>query len=174
MVLGDCSDIKQIPANKKPKHAARQSHEPSGPRFTGTRMFMSPQVAQTDRHHGKEDDIWALGVTTVGMMGQLPPHRKQYVQYPRKVQGHAWLLQSSSANNHLGNLMMDMLSWESKDRPSAAACCKQASVILDECPPVAEDVPATGMHYRQERWLTLGFDERAIPDDFEPISKWGR
>ncbi|PHH79029.1 hypothetical protein CDD80_5743 [Ophiocordyceps camponoti-rufipedis] len=58
LVLGDCGDA--LPIGGKDD------------RLRGTLSFYSPEMWKYAKHHGPSDDVWALGLTLLSMMQQLP------------------------------------------------------------------------------------------------------
>mgnify|MGYP000903213649 CR=1 FL=1 len=172
VVLGDCGDVKPISEHGNSIEQTKRVSEHFGPRVASERKYISPQAAEAERPYGKEDDIWALGLTMMGMMGQQPRYRCDIHAYHDEVQEHACLLRDIDTTNSLGILMADMLAWNSNDRPTAAACYEQASLILGECPPLKYDVPQMAAEYAELRWLTLGFDGLAVPTGYRPITRW--
>ncbi|PFH60561.1 hypothetical protein XA68_10766 [Ophiocordyceps unilateralis] len=58
VVLGDCGDA--LPIGQK-GHVLR-----------GTMHFHSPEMWRHRKHHGPSDDVWAMGLTLLAMLEQLP------------------------------------------------------------------------------------------------------
>ena len=115
VVLGDCGDVKS---------------EPYHGELLGTASYYSPQMNQFKRHRGSLDDIWALGVTTLGMVAQWP--RVIYVQrpgkkaperrieeYPRQCWEHAGKLCEMNPQHDIVRLLEHMLVWDEEGRVGA-------------------------------------------------------
>lgn len=145
IVLGDCGDVKEI-------------SKASASRSRGTPAYFSPEILRLNRCHGTGDDMWALGVTMLGMVGQWPQidlTKDAARTYPKKCHDHVVVLRDLNAGNKLvEELLMPLLAWDAKDRLHADACRKKAIELRDS-----------------EIWS----EERVmlrIPDDFKPISFW--
>ncbi|KAK0386358.1 hypothetical protein NLU13_6195 [Sarocladium strictum] len=115
-------------------------------------------ILRLNRCHGTGDDMWALGVTMLGMVGQWPQidlTKDAARTYPKKCHDHVVVLRDLNAGNKLvEELLMPLLAWDAKDRLHADACRKKAIELRDS-----------------EIWS----EERVmlrIPDDFKPISFW--
>ncbi|KAL7808902.1 kinase-like protein [Trichoderma gracile] len=120
VALGDCSDCK-----------VHGKYE--GPR-TGTSDFWSPDMVAYNRHSGKSDDIWALGVTLLAMMGQKPEKDKTDVgkfQYPSRCANYAQELMRLNPGNALVDLVSKMLIKKVRERPTAEKCLEMATKIME-------------------------------------------
>lgn len=112
VVLVDCADVK--------KTASASAY-----RLQGTQMFWSPQIPETGRHVGAADDVWALGITMMGMLGQSPS--VQYVErgvreYPKICSEHLKLLMDINPHNGLVRVLSGLLAWQPENRLDASRC----------------------------------------------------
>lgn len=144
VVLADCADIKVVGRQKS---------------ATGTEAYFSPQMVRLKRNTGLSDDIWALGITFMGLVKQWPPvaRTKDGLQkYPRRCFDHAQNLKSLNPDHDLINLLTRMLEWESEPRASASECMRLAKECLDN------------------EWQGFGdgLGDFMTPDEFKPISFW--
>lgn len=147
IALADCADCKV--------HDKYQG--PPG----GTHNYWSPEMMSNNRHHGKSDDIWALGISLLGMMGQWPQIEKTktgLARYPRRCANHAQELQRLNPRNGLVNLAVKMLSWRARERITAEKCHQVAVELLREVG--VDEAPGTE---------GLGI---TAPEEFRPISFW--
>ncbi|PCD44911.1 hypothetical protein AU210_000360 [Fusarium oxysporum f. sp. radicis-cucumerinum] len=79
VVVGDCAEVMKV------EHIDRHK------RPHGTRSYWSPYIEKYWRHSGKSDDIWALGISLLGMMAQWPCYLvKQEKLYQRKRDSSQW------------------------------------------------------------------------------------
>ena len=143
VVLADCADI------KTPRQFAK---------VAGTPAYYSPQILKTNRNSGFGDDVWALGITFLGLLAQWPPvYRKKddVKKYPRRCFDHAEKMKAMNPNHDLIGLLSRMLAWEADSRASASECVRLARECLDNC--TAEDGSGFGIE---------------TPEDFNPISFW--
>lgn len=144
-VLGDCADIKytwKIPD--------------SPPR--GTPAYFSPEILHFNRSRGTGDDMWALGITMLGMVGQWPQmkYTKEGVKiYPKECHDHVVLLKSLNRGDELvEGLLVPLLAWDVRSRMKAGECSKKAVQLRDS-----------------GKWGD-GKVKLKIPEDFKPISFW--
>ncbi|KAH7179584.1 kinase-like domain-containing protein [Fusarium flagelliforme] len=89
-----------------------------------------------ERHHGhagKSDDIWALGITLLGMMGQWPHFvRKEERQYPRLCATHARNLDKLNPDHEIVQLLLRLLEWDFKKRITAPELVNVTGELLEE------------------------------------------
>lgn len=140
VVLGDCADVKT---------AGEVC------RLQGTPAYWSPEMMARKRHCGPADDVWALGVTVLGMVGQWS--RMRYTRgelegYPRRCFEHVCRLGELNPGLGIVRLMGGMMAWEEERRVSAEECV----------------VELRGMDVEGEGG---GFEIRT-PEEFRPMSFW--
>ncbi|KAF7547772.1 hypothetical protein G7046_g8906 [Stylonectria norvegica] len=141
VVLGDCGDIKP-------------TTEPH--RSSGTPAYWSPQMVKHRRHWGAPDDIWALGITVLGMIGQWPQvvyTKKDLRKYPRRCFDHTKDLRTLNPTHDVVRLASRMMVWEPETRARAAECVRLAGDMYAGC--------------RNGRKLEI-----LVPEDFEAITFW--
>lgn len=154
VVLGDCADIRATAADSRHGN------------LTGTPAYYSPQVHQYSRHMGPPDDVWALGVTTLGMVGQWPKvlyerrggrDERQIQEYPRQCWEHAGKLEELNPGTGIVGLIVRMLVWEQDKRISARKLKDMAGSEMRGC----EE------HGELESELRI-----RAPTHFQPIEFW--
>ncbi|KAL7799883.1 kinase-like domain-containing protein [Trichoderma ceciliae] len=127
----------------------------------GTHNYWSPEMMANNRHDGKSDDVWAFGISLLGMMGQWPQIEKSrsgLARYPRHCANHAQDLERLNPRNGLVNLACRMLSWRARERITAESCYQVAVELLGEVN--GEESPGTeGLFIKS-------------PEEFRPISFW--
>ncbi|KAF4977572.1 hypothetical protein FZEAL_5943 [Fusarium zealandicum] len=148
VVVADCADVMSVDhinSHKKPH---------------GTKAYWSPHVWRRHRHAGTSDDIWALGVTLLGMMSQWPLHVKnQERQYPRRCFTHAQSLLELNPGHNIVGLLRRMLIWDEKHRVSAAELVELTAQMVSD----------------SERGIGLEHGDKMdlkVPEDFKPIEFW--
>jgi serine/threonine protein kinase len=154
VALGDCSDCK-----------VHGKYE--GPR-TGTSDFWSPDMVAYNRHSGKSDDIWALGVTLLAMMGQKPRKDKTDVakfQYPSRCANYAQELTRLNPGNALVELVSKMLIKRARERPTAEKCLDMATRIMEG---MSEDEKMAG----RANGLGLTSPEKHRPVEAPQVYHW--
>ncbi|RFU77090.1 kinase domain containing [Trichoderma arundinaceum] len=147
VALADCADCKVHDVYRGPPG--------------GTHNYWSPEMIANNRHHGKSDDIWALGISLLGMMGQWPQIEKTkagLTRYPRRCANHVQELSRMNPGNGLVNLAGRMLIWRARERITAEKCHQLAIELLEE---------VTG----EESNGTEGLGIKS-PEEFKPISFW--
>ncbi|RBR22560.1 uncharacterized protein FIESC28_04452 [Fusarium coffeatum] len=96
-----------------------------------------------ERHHGhagKSDDIWALGITLLGMMGQWPHFvRKEERQYPRLCATHARNLDKLNPDHEIAQLLLRLLEWDFKKRITATELANVTGELLEERTGILKD-----------------------------------
>lgn len=141
LALGDLADIKQ----KGEKSSAR-----------GTREYWSPDILETGCHCGPSDDIWAFGVSILGMVGQWPKLRhtsRELREYPSKCYHHVRRLHQLNPQNNMVSLLAGMMAWEASSRVSAEECWQMGMDLVEQ----SKD----GL-----------VEEIKVPLGFEPLSFW--
>ncbi|KAH6608149.1 kinase domain containing [Trichoderma cornu-damae] len=147
IALADCADCKV--------HGEYQG--PPG----GTHNYWSPELMTRNRHGGKSDDIWALGISLLGMMGQWPQidkTRTGLTRYPRSCANHAHGLQKLNPGHKLVLLVCRMLCWRAMERITAEKCYQAAVQLLEEAKG-EESIGTEGLGIK-------------TPELFSPISFW--
>ncbi|KAH6977006.1 kinase-like domain-containing protein [Ilyonectria sp. MPI-CAGE-AT-0026] len=119
IVLADCADVKPATFTG---------------RAVGTEAYWSPGIARYKRHTGISDDVWALGVTLLGMMSQWPKLRTtdDLKRYPTICYEHTQTLKELNPTNGIVQLASKMLAWERAKRFTAAECVAFATQMLAE------------------------------------------
>lgn len=148
IALADCADCKV--------------HEQYQGPPSGTHNYWSPEMMANSRHHGKSDDIWALGISLLGMMGQWPQIEKTKAglnRYPRRCANHAQELQRMNSGNGLVDLATRLLTWRAMERITAEKCRQLAMELLEEVNEGEEIKGTEGLRIKS-------------PEEFKPISFW--
>ncbi|KAL7962390.1 kinase-like domain-containing protein [Trichoderma compactum] len=164
VVLADCADCRvcgtEIYGNKNNRLQA------------GTYKFWSPEMTTSGLRNGKEDDIWALGITLLDMMAQLPRleitqrnrnkiHRDVY-KHAKRCAKHARDLRELNPEDELVKLVGRMLIRASFGRIPAADCSHEAKKLLEELDMDMEESNRKGTE-------GLGLES---PEGFRPPSFW--
>ncbi|PTB50536.1 hypothetical protein M431DRAFT_95428 [Trichoderma harzianum CBS 226.95] len=126
--------------------------------------------ADCQRHDGKEDDIWALGITLLSMMAQLPEmrvtHKKKIYddvyKHTKRCAKQARDLLALNPDDGLVKLVGGMLHRASKRRITAAECSQEAKKLLEQLDKDGEESKGKGTE-------GLGIQS---PEGFKPISFW--
>lgn len=144
VVLADLADVKP----------AQQSG-----RLRGTPAFYSPDMVLRRAHCGPADDMWALGVTLLGMMGQqprMPGAVRDLGEYPARCAEHARRLADlNPGTGAVVELLVRLLAEDEGRRMRSGECAQVARAMCDG--------------YRQRGGA--GFRIRS-PDDFQPRAFW--
>lgn len=104
------------------------------------------------------DDMWALGITTLGMVGQWP--QMEFTQeglkkYPKKCHDHVKkLVELNPGDEVVEGLLAGLVEWDSNRRMDAVKCRRMAVELRDS-----------------GRWNTEKVKLK-VPDEFKPISFW--
>lgn len=196
VVLGDCADVRPIPPPPPPTanddddlgdggspHLRRQRRrrQPWRPRpgdhtvetsaagirpLRGSPAFYSPEVLRLRAHAGSGDDVWALGVSLLGMLAQWPSlslpggdGRSEVRRYPRRCWSHAQALARLNPRHDLVVLVVRMLAWDLDSRASASECAD----MIRQLPPELDNA----IERRGAGALAI-----EAPADFRPISFW--
>lgn len=144
-VLGDCADIKDV--RSIPRDRPR-----------GTPAYLSPEILRLNRCCGTMDDMWALGITMLGMVGQWP--QMEFTQeglkkYPKKCHDHVKkLVELNPGDEIVEGLLAGLVEWDSNRRMDAVKCRRMAVELRDS-----------------GRWNTEKVKLK-VPDEFKPISFW--
>lgn len=149
VVLGDCADIK---------------HERYKGELLGTPGFYSPEIVSRKRHCGCADDIWALGVSMLGMLDQWPKvmytrevgsrkDKRRIEKYPGQCWQHVRDLEELNPGNGVVKLLGRILAWEVKARIRAKKLREEAEELL-------------------KKWDGRDGLELVTPEGFERISFW--
>lgn len=128
----------------------------------GTLGYHSPEMTANNRHAGKSDDIWALGISLLGMIGQWPRCEKTtvgYAKYPRQCANHALELQKLNPGNEMVNLLVRLLAWRARERITAEKCYEVTICLLGETKGEEESVGTEGLRIE-------------APKEFQPNSFW--
>lgn len=97
-------------------------------KLMSTPAYYSPKMLQHNKHIGTADDIWALGVSTLGMAGQWSRvlyvriggrNERRIDEYPRQCWGHAGELAGLNPGHGIVALMERMLAWRAEERITA-------------------------------------------------------
>lgn len=144
VVLADCADV-------KPPHQCKK--------LTGSEAFFSPQMTRSRRNYGLSDDIWALGVTFMGLIKQWPPVynvKGDLKKYSKRCFDHARELKKLNPEHDLANLLSKMLDWEPGTRATASESVRLAEKCLER---TSHDTDGSD------------FDFKTL-EDFKPLSFW--
>lgn len=147
VALADCADCK--------------IHDSYRGRPGGTPNYWSPEMTANNRHEGKSDDIWALGISLLGMTGQWPQCEKTkagFARYPRLCANHAQQLQKLNPRNGIVKLLVKLLAWRARERITAEKCYEVTISLLEEMKG-EESVGTEGLRIKS-------------PEEFRPISFW--
>ncbi|EHK46485.1 hypothetical protein TRIATDRAFT_153817 [Trichoderma atroviride IMI 206040] len=110
----------------------------------------------------KSDDVWALGISLLGMTGQWPQCEKTkagFARYPRQCANHAQQLQKLNPRNKMVNLLVRLLAWRARERITADKCYEVTTRLLEETKGQEESVGTEGLRIKS-------------PEQFRPISFW--
>lgn len=146
VVLADCADVKKV-GTKCP--------------LRGTLQYYSPEILQHGRHYDTGDDVWALGITLLGMVAQWPPlgrTREEFRKYPHRCNNHVQKLIALNPRHGIVRLLAGMVTWELDERASPRECANLAAELLG-----GERRGESSPQY------DLGIE---VPEDFRPISFW--
>ncbi|KAM5343079.1 hypothetical protein ACJ41O_014045 [Fusarium nematophilum] len=148
VVIADCAEVMSVSliTNRRKAH--------------GTRAYWAPTVFRNRRHSGTSDDIWALGVSLLGMMSQSPrSDKKEERMYPRRCFVHAQKLQGLNPGDNIVGLLNRLLEWDEKQRIGAPELVGLVTEMIDESEGVAAGDEANRMDLK-------------TPDHFERIEFW--
>ncbi|KAH7493615.1 hypothetical protein FOMA001_g366 [Fusarium oxysporum f. sp. matthiolae] len=141
VVVGDCAEVMKV------EHIDRHK------RPHGTRSYWSPYIEKYWRHSGKSDDIWALGISLLGMMAQWPCYLvKQEKLYPRKCVTHAQNLNTLNPGNDLVKILLRLLEWDHEKRITASELVRLTAERLEARPNFVEELKS--------------------PEGFQPLVFW--
>lgn len=141
VVVGDCAEVMKV------EHIDRHK------RPHGTRSYWSPYIEKYWRHSGKSDDIWALGISLLGMMAQWPRYLvKQEKLYPRKCVTHAQNLNTLNPGNDLVKILLRLLEWDHEKRITASELVRLTAERLEARPNFVEELKS--------------------PEGFQPLVFW--
>ncbi|KAH6885769.1 kinase-like domain-containing protein [Thelonectria olida] len=148
VAIGDCADIKPNTFTGK---------------VVGTPSFWSPYIVKNSRHEGASDDVWALGISLLGLMAQWPKvgTKEELKKYPQTCFEHAQKLERLNKRDHLVYILCRMLAWEAKDRASSTECVDKfaRSFTFESKKAARGDASDQGLGIK-------------TPKDFRPISFW--
>ena len=120
VVLGDCADVRRTDEVREPQ---------------GTELFYSPEMVRHGVHGGPGDDVWALGVSLLGMLAQWPLVESEEVgvaRYPEVCHTRACALRVANGGHEIVSLLLRMLAWEKDARTSAGEVVEWAGRELDK------------------------------------------
>jgi serine/threonine protein kinase len=113
-VLADCADVKEFGRRGK---------------LQGTPAYWSPEMRARNMHCGPADDVWALGITLLGMVGQWPQmmySKRDLEKYPERCFEHVCKLDELNPAVGVVGLLRHLLVKEAWERMSAADCVRGA------------------------------------------------
>lgn len=145
VVLADCADVRQV----------GRAHK-----TLGTPKYWSPEMAQQRRHVGPTDDVWALGLTMLGMLAQWPRmmySKEGLKEYPRQCAEHAKTLGELNPGHGIVELLGRMLALNKNERATARDCERTASELMK------------GIKESSGSEDRLGI---TTPKNFEPVAFW--
>ncbi|KAH7133340.1 kinase-like domain-containing protein [Dactylonectria estremocensis] len=151
VVLADCADIKPMAYRGK---------------AVGTEAYWSPYIAHFKRHGGKSDDVWALGVTLLGLMAQWPKLNNglDLKQYPTRCYHHGQSLSALNPDDKIIQLLSRMFIWQHAQRITAAECVRLAEEMLTV---MAQNETTGDMDMAKVNEFDI-----ETPGDFAPIMFW--
>ncbi|KAL7926477.1 kinase-like domain-containing protein [Trichoderma austrokoningii] len=147
VALADCADCKVYESYRGPPG--------------GTPNYWSPEMTANNRHAGRSDDMWALGISLLGMTGQWPRCEKTKVglaRYPRQCANHALELQKLNPGHGMVSLLARLLAWKARERITAEKCYEVTVRLLEETEG-EENAGTEGLRIKS-------------PEEFRPISFW--
>ncbi|EKJ79027.1 hypothetical protein NXS19_001926 [Fusarium pseudograminearum] len=120
-------------------HGLNRFHGDLKPRNILIRTWDPVQVVVADcaeiMHHGhagKSDDIWALGISLLGMMSQSPHfYKKEERMYPRICATHARNLDRLNPGHEIVRILLRLLEWDHKNRITAPELVKLTAEIME-------------------------------------------
>ncbi|CVL04455.1 related to CDC5-protein kinase involved in regulation of DNA replication [Fusarium proliferatum] len=141
VVLGDCAEVMKV------------QHIDPMKRPYGTRSYWSPYMERYGRNSGKSDDIWALGISLLGMMAQWPRCLvKQEKQYPKKCSNHTHELHKRNHGDDRLQILLRLLEWDHNKRITASELVKLVTERLEAGPYFVEELKS--------------------PEGFQPLVFW--
>ncbi|KAH7153099.1 kinase-like domain-containing protein [Dactylonectria macrodidyma] len=151
IVLADCADIKPTTFNGK---------------AVGTEAYWSPYIARFKKHGGQDDDVWALGVTLLGLMAQWPKlhNLTDLKEYPTRCYHHTQSLSELNPHDKLVRLLRRMLVWHPVERATAAECVSLATDMLAR---IATKETTGNADTAEANEFNI-----TAPEEFAPISFW--
>ncbi|KAL7933353.1 kinase-like domain-containing protein [Trichoderma chlorosporum] len=163
VALADCADCRAYCIRG-------QENRRDGNQESGTYKYWSPEMAIGGHHDGKQDDIWALGISMLNMMAQTPHFliynpkniHRDVRPHTQRCYTHAQQLQRLNPENGLVGLVNKMLVFSLQGRITAAGSNRQANALLKQMDEDGEDSEGKG---------TEGLQIRS-PEDFKPGSFW--
>lgn len=147
VVLGDCGDVRSSSGSSSSNSSAPGRRGRRGDKLRGTPAYYSPDMVRLRRHVGPGDDVWALGVTLLGMAAQWPALRR----------GDGDELRALNPRHGLVALLARMLEHDAAARAVAGECADGAPRLLREREAAGATGPGLGIK---------------APADFRPASFW--
>ncbi|KAL6689878.1 kinase-like domain-containing protein [Trichoderma pleuroticola] len=165
VVLADCADC-QV-------HGSEIYGGKNNLPKTGTYKFWSLEMAANSPHNGKEDDVWALGITLLNMMAQLPSMNitctkkgnvriDDVCKHAKQCAKHAQDLETLNPKDRLVKLVGRMLIRAKSGRITAPYCSLEAKKLLEGLDMDAQESQNQG---------TEGLRIQS-PEGFTPPSFW--
>ncbi|KAK2591093.1 hypothetical protein QQS21_011227 [Conoideocrella luteorostrata] len=125
-------------------------------RLHGTPSYYSPEMVASGRYGGTgHDDMWALGITVLGMLGQWPQVRytkNDLDKYPRKCLDHAQQLGILNPGERMVVGLLVKLLAEEQRRIGATECVEVMEELCEKDAGAELEIKA--------------------PDEFRPASFW--
>ncbi|KAF5672449.1 serine threonine kinase [Fusarium heterosporum] len=82
-------------------------------------------------HIGKSDDMWAIGISLLGMMSQWPTYyQKEHRIYTRRCATHARNLAEMNSDHEIVDLLVRLLEWDHKQRITAPRLVELTTELL--------------------------------------------
>ncbi|KHN98323.1 Protein kinase domain containing protein [Metarhizium album ARSEF 1941] len=126
-------------------------------KLQGTPAYWSPEMKARGEHCGAADDMWALGVTLLGMVGQWPQMvytESELEMYPGRCFEHVCGLRELNPGLGIVELLIGLLAWEAEERMTAEQCVLAVGELRGEEREEAEELGITS------------------PEAFRPMSFW--
>ncbi|KAF4966642.1 hypothetical protein FSARC_5691 [Fusarium sarcochroum] len=118
-------------------HGKSRFHGDLKPRNILIRTWNPVEVVVGDcaevMHSGKSDDMWAIGISLLGMMSQWPGYaKKEERMYPRRCASHARTLKTLNPDHEIVQLLIRLLEWDHNIRISASELVKLTSELIEQ------------------------------------------
>ncbi|KAF5027777.1 hypothetical protein F66182_108 [Fusarium sp. NRRL 66182] len=143
-------------------HVKNRFHGDIKPRNILIRTWNPVEVVVGDcaevMHIGKSDDLWAVGISLLGMMSQWPVYAKREERmYPRRCATHARNLMRLNPGHEIVKVLLRLLEWDHKIRITAPELVQLSTQLLNQA-------PAQGS---EDGLMNLD-----APEGFQPVEFW--